>query len=77
MDDGALPQFRGLYEFGLDAFQERACDSILSGRGVLVAAVECILAATGATMVRPKPCFCADTCMVSGVPPRLRPKKKS
>ena len=38
MDDGALPQFRGLYEFGLDAFQERACDSILSGRGVLVAA---------------------------------------
>ncbi len=38
MDDGALPQFRELYEFGLDAFQERACDSILSGRGVLVAA---------------------------------------
>ena len=38
MDDGALDQFRGLYEFGLDPFQEQACASILSGRGVLVAA---------------------------------------
>ncbi|HYN55976.1 MAG TPA: DEAD/DEAH box helicase, partial [Motilibacterales bacterium] len=38
MDSDALGRFRGLYEFGLDAFQERACDSILSGRGVLVAA---------------------------------------
>ncbi len=37
-DDGALQRFRGLYEFGLDDFQERACASILAGRGVLVAA---------------------------------------
>ena len=38
MDSDALGRFRGLYEFGLDPFQERACDSILRGRGVLVAA---------------------------------------
>jgi ATP-dependent RNA helicase HelY len=38
MDDAALTRFRGLYEFGLDGFQERACQSILGGRGVLVAA---------------------------------------
>jgi ATP-dependent RNA helicase HelY len=38
MDDAALTRFRGLYEFGLDAFQEQACASILGGRGVLVAA---------------------------------------
>ncbi len=38
MDDAALTRFRGLYEFGLDGFQERACESILRGRGVLVAA---------------------------------------
>ncbi len=38
MDDGALDGFRQLYDFGLDPFQERACASILAGRGVLVAA---------------------------------------
>ena len=38
MDDAALSRFRGLYEFGLDPFQEKACASILAGRGVLVAA---------------------------------------
>ncbi len=38
MDDAALGRFRGLYPFGLDEFQERACRSILSGRSVLVAA---------------------------------------
>ena len=38
MDDAALSRFRGLYEFGLDPFQEKACASILGGRGVLVAA---------------------------------------
>ena len=38
LDDPALTRFRGLYEFGLDGFQERACASILRGRGVLVAA---------------------------------------
>ena len=38
MDDPALVRFRALYPFGLDPFQERACASILAGRGVLVAA---------------------------------------
>jgi ATP-dependent RNA helicase HelY len=38
MDDAALVRFRALYDFGLDEFQERACASILAGRGVLVAA---------------------------------------
>ncbi len=38
MDDAALTRFRELYEFGLDPFQEKACTSILRGRGVLVAA---------------------------------------
>ncbi len=37
-DDPALQGFRALYEFGLDGFQERACQSLLAGRGVLVAA---------------------------------------
>lgn len=30
--------FRGLYEFGLDPFQERACTALEDGQGVLVAA---------------------------------------
>ncbi len=38
MADPALVRFRELYDFGLDDFQERACASILAGRGVLVAA---------------------------------------
>jgi ATP-dependent RNA helicase HelY len=38
MDDAALVRFRALYDFGLDDFQQRACASILAGRGVLVAA---------------------------------------
>lgn len=33
-----LVRFRALYEFGLDAFQERACAAIQAGRSVLVAA---------------------------------------
>ena len=34
----ALHEFRGWYEFGLDEFQVLACQSVESGRGVLVAA---------------------------------------
>src|SRR5680860_1168916 len=30
--------FRGLYEFGLDPFQERACTALADGQGGLVAA---------------------------------------
>ena len=33
--------------------------------------------ATGGMMVRPKPARAAAACMVSGVPPRFLPKKKS
>ena len=38
MDDAALVRFRALYGFALDPFQERACATLLAGRGVLVAA---------------------------------------
>ncbi|MDP9442921.1 MAG: DEAD/DEAH box helicase [Actinomycetota bacterium] len=34
----ALAEFRGLYDFALDAFQVRACEELEVGRGVLVAA---------------------------------------
>ena len=34
----ALGKFSRLYEFGLDDFQVRACESLAAGRGVLVAA---------------------------------------
>ncbi len=33
-----LKEFAGLYDFPLDGFQRRACESLLAGRGVLVAA---------------------------------------
>jgi ATP-dependent RNA helicase HelY len=33
-----LTEFAALYDFPLDEFQRRACDSLLAGRGVLVAA---------------------------------------
>ncbi len=33
-----LTDFTALYDFGLDEFQRRACESLLAGRGVLVAA---------------------------------------
>ena len=33
-----VAEFRGLYDFGLDPFQERACDALEDGHGVLVAA---------------------------------------
>jgi ATP-dependent RNA helicase HelY len=33
-----LDAFAGLYEFGLDDFQKRACATVAEGKGVLVAA---------------------------------------
>ena len=38
MSTTVLERFAAAYPFGLDDFQVRACDSILAGRGVLVAA---------------------------------------
>jgi ATP-dependent RNA helicase HelY len=37
-DGPALTDFRGLYDFGLDAFQLEACRALEAGQGVLVAA---------------------------------------
>ncbi|MGI8408029.1 MAG: DEAD/DEAH box helicase, partial [Actinomycetota bacterium] len=36
--EGSASQFEGLYRFGFDPFQRRACEALLDGSSVLVAA---------------------------------------